>query len=330
MRKLTIKDVAKSAGVSTATVSRVLSGTGYVSDEVRQQVLSTVQSLNYQPNAIARSLKQDRSRSIGMILPDMTNPYFMAIANTLQRRLISAGYRVLFMDSDESPQKEREALDVLRSNRVDGIVLAGTGDNKEQLRHVLGADIPLVLVDRSIAGVGTDLVMEDNRTPAGEAITYLLAQGHARIGIVNGPATISTANERYEGVVEAYKEAGVPISSESVYQGDFTRASGKQAIHWFMAQSEPPTAIFSTNNEMTFGLYLGMKELGMETDSIEVVSFGELDFASLFRHRLSVIIQNPDMIGEAAAEMLLERLSNETKMRENRIFVPQFKARQES
>lgn len=327
MRKLTIKDVAKVAGVSTATVSRVLNETGYVSDEVRQQVLSTVQTLNYQPNAIARSLKLDRSRSIGMIVPDMTNPYFTAIAGTLQRKLLSAGYRVLFMDSDEKPEKEREALDVLRSSRVDGIVLAGTGGNKEQLRHILGAGIPLVLVDRSIPGVGADLVMEDNRSPASDAVTFLLERGHTRIGIVGGPDHISTANERYGGVVEAFEAAGVPMPSDTVVQGDFTRASGKQAIRSLLSLPEPPTAVFSANNEMTFGLYLGMKELGVATDSLEVVSFGDLEFASLFRHRLSVIVQNPELIGETAAEMLLKRLADETKMRESRIFVPQFKIR---
>ncbi|MFK7692553.1 LacI family DNA-binding transcriptional regulator [Paenibacillus sp. HJGM_3] len=327
MRKLTIKDVAKVAGVSTATVSRVLNGTGYVSDEVRQQVLSTVQTLNYQPNAIARSLKLDRSRSIGMIVPDMTNPYFTAIAGTLQRKLLSAGYRVLFMDSDENPEKEREALDVLRSSRVDGIVLAGTGGNKEQLRHILGAGIPLVLVDRSITGVGADLVMEDNRSPASDAVTFLLERGHTRIGIVGGPNHIRTANERHGGVVEAFEAAGIPMPSDTVVQGDFTRASGKQAIRSLLSLREPPTAVFSANNEMTFGLYLGMKELGVATDSLEVVSFGDLEFASLFRHRLSVIVQNPELIGETAAEMLLKRLTDETKMRESRIFVPQFKIR---
>lgn len=327
VRKLTIKDVAKEAGVSTATISRVLSGTGYVSEEVRKHVLATVNALNYQPNAIARSLKQEKSWGVGMIIPDMTNSYFMSIARTMQKRLVAEGYRLLFMDSEENPEKEREALDSLRSNRVEAIVLAGTGANTELLQQLASSDFPLVLLDRSIRGVNADLVMEDNRTPVREAIASLMRQGHRRIGVLAGPETISTARERSEAVREAFAEAGQTLRPGDLFAGDFTRESGKLAARHWLAMDDPPTAVFSANNEMTFGLYLGLKELGIEPDEIEVASFGDLEFSSLFRHRLSVVSQSPSTIGEAAADMVLRRLHAPDSARESRIFAPRFIAR---
>ncbi|MGF9713784.1 LacI family DNA-binding transcriptional regulator [Paenibacillus naphthalenovorans] len=324
LRKLTIKDVAKHAGVSTATISRVLNGSGYVSEDVRRQVLASVKELNYRPNAIARSLKQEKSRSIGMILPDMSNPYFMTIARTIQQRLVAEGYRLLFMDSDENPDKEREALDALLSNRVEGLLLAGTGGNKEQLRQLIGSGIPVVLVDRCVPGVSADLVMEDNRGPVRQAMEYLVSAGHRHIGMIHGPKTISTALERYEAAVRALQEAGFQVGEEYVYSGDFSRKSGKQAIQKLMKLPVPPTAVFSANNEMTFGLYLGLQEMGIGLDEVEVVSFGDLDFSSLFKHRLSVIMQHPESIGDSAAGILLDKLLHQKSAMENRIIIPQF------
>lgn len=324
MQKLTIKEVALEAGVSTATISRVLNNNGYVSEDVRKSVLDVIERLNYQPNAIARSLKQEKSRSIGIVLPDLTNPYFMILARAIQHRCVAEGYHLLFLDTEETPSKEKEALDFLMEKRVEGVVLAGTGENADKISAIRKSGVRVVLVDRLVDGLELDVVGEDNRNAAKKAIKALLHNGHSRIGIINGPQTISTARERYAGIIEGLAEEGMTSDKELIYSGDFSRESGIRAIREFMEMQEPPTAIFSSNNEMTFGLYLGLQQLSIPLDRLEVASFGALDFSTLFRHRLSVIQQNPAEIGEAVSDILLRRLAVNAGSVEQRIVTPEW------
>lgn len=322
MRKLTVKDVAKEAGVSTATVSRVLNNSGYVSEQVRGQVLAVVKKLNYQPNSIARSLKQEKTRSIGMIVPDMTNSYFMTIARQLQRKCMEIDYHLLIIDSEEDPRKELNAMQVLMEKRVEAIVLAGTGSNQEAIRAMISNGIYILLIDRRIDGITADVVAENNRVAAQEATRLLLLHGHRNIGIIKGPQTIHTAVERYEGVEEAMAQAGLQVQPDYVYEGDYSRESGVKAAHYLLNLPEPPTAIFSSNNEMSYGFYLGMHELGMDLQDIEVVSFGDLDLSPLFHNRLSVVQQNPVEIGEKAGDCIIDRLARNTRERIQIEFTP--------
>lgn len=207
MGAYTIKDVARVAGVSTATVSRVLNGNGYVQDSTRKKVNDTIQRLKYQPNAIARSLKQERSRSIGFILPDLMNSYFVTIARTIQRELLRLGYHLLMMESEDDEQMEREALELMQEKRVEAIILAGTGHNRKQIHSIRESGTYIVLVDRKIDGVVLDLVAEDNTVCTTEAIGYLLER-HERIGVIDGPADASTASERGRAVLESIETSG--------------------------------------------------------------------------------------------------------------------------
>lgn len=310
MTKLTIKEVAQEAGVSTATISRVLNGNGYVSEEARKRVLETVERLQYKPNTIARSLKQERSGGVGFVMPDLTNPYFMRISRKLQQSLAAEGYYVFFMDSNEQPDKERDAMNFLLEKRTEAILLAGTGGNVDLLTQVIKSGIPLILIDREVRGVDTDLVKEDNYSTAKTSVARLVRNGHLRIGLLEGPRHISTSAERIEGAIEGLRGAGISVPDAYRYQGDYSRASGAEAYAYFQSLTEPPTAIFSANNEMTFGFYLGMRGWSAPLDGLEVVSFGELESAPLFRNRLIEIRQNPEAVAEAAAELLILRLKN--------------------
>lgn len=324
MSKMTIKDIAREAGVSTATISRVLNNSGYVSSDVRQHVLEVIRKYNYQPNAIARSLKQEKSRSIGIVLPDMANPYFMKIARTIQHRCFQEGYHLLFMDTEESPEKESEALDFLTEKRIEALILAGTGSNRDQIQAISHSGIHVILVDRRFSGLRLDTVSEDNIYASKSAIEHLLEQKHERVGIVSGPQSISTARERKQGALIGLQEAGISPAPELLFEGDYTRESGVAAIRHFqnLLEQERPTAVFSANNEMTFGIYLGMQEQGVSLDSMEVVSFGELEFSSLFQHRLSVIRQNPEELGENIGDLLIRRLNGDDGAAVNRILMP--------
>lgn len=323
--KITIREVAQSAGVSTATVSRVLNDSGYVSEDARKRVLETVDRMHYKPNTIARSLKQERTGGIGFILPDLTNPYFMAISRLLQQRLAAEGYYVFFMDSGEHAEKERQALQFLLEKRVEAILLAGTGANQDVLRRIAQGGPPIVLLDRRIDGLDADIVKDDNEAASSAAVRLLARRGHRNIGLLHGPLHVPTALERRDGAWRGLRQAGLPRRQANDYGGDYTKESGIRAARYFLTMPEPPTAVFSANNEMTFGLYLGLKAMGLPLDRIEVASFGELEFASLFRHRLFTIRQDPVAVAEAAAELLFRRLRHPRDgRREARIIAPQW------
>ncbi len=321
-KKLTVKDVAREAGVSTATVSRVLNRTGYVSESVRVQVLDVVERLQYQPNSIARSLKQEKTNTIGIVVPDMTNPYFMTIARHIQRSCVSAGYHLLLMDSEEDAAKECDALDLLMEKRVEAIVLAGTERNRDKLTSIRARGTALVLIDRRIEGVDADVVCEDNANVTVRAVTELLDRGHRRVGVIAGPERIVTARERSEGVAAAFRERGLSIDPALVFAGDYTRESGRRAAIALMKAAQPPTAVFSANNEMTYGFYLGLREAGVDAASVEVVSFGDLEFSALFRQRLTVIRQDPEWIGSTAGETVLVRLRAPDRDRVENVRMP--------
>lgn len=322
LNKMTIKDIAREAGVSTATISRVMNNSGYVSPDVKVHVQEVIRKFNYQPNAIARSLKQEKSRSIGIVLPDMANPYFMKIARTIQHRCFQEGYHLLFMDTEESPEKESETLDFLLEKRIEALILASTGANCEQIQGIHDSGIHVILLDRRFSNLEFDSVTEDNIHAAKSAIAYLLENKHVRIGLVSGPSSISTAQDRKKGALDGLQEEGINIESELMFEGDYTRESGIAAIRHFYQLETPPTAIFSANNEMTFGIYLGLQELGVPLDELEIVSFGDLEFASLFQNRLSVIQQRPQEIGEMIGNILIRRLNGDHEGVENRILLP--------
>jgi len=311
--KPTIKQVAAEAEVSTATVSRVLNDSGYASKEIRERVLETVAKLNYQPNAIARSLKQDKTFMIGVVVPDISNPYFMGISRGVEDVVGPEGFQLMFCSSDESREKEGNLLKMLHEKRVDAILLATSGGNDHSLKLLADSGVPVVLVDRKPEseedGTRLDFVGEDNVEGAAQLTRRLLEKGHVRIGVVNGPIRASTGRERLEGVLRAMKEyqlAPDPI----VYNGDFTTESGILAVRKFLAADPKPTAIVSLNNAMSLGVLLEIVRCELKIpEDIAVASFGEVEAGLLLkRPKLYFIDQHPYEMGVRAGEILLGRI----------------------
>lgn len=225
MNNATIKDIAKELNISTATVSRVLNNSGYASDEVKKKVLETAKRLNYRPNAIARSLKKHQTNTIGIIVPDISNPFFMKVSRGIEDIVHKNGYHLIFASADENPKKEREMPQVLYEKRVDALVLATSGENEDYIKKIKSAGIPIILVDRKINNetLGLDYVVEDNIQGAYELTRYIIKHGHTRIGVVNGSLTVSTGWERFEGCKMALKENGIDLNSAYTFNGDFTK-----------------------------------------------------------------------------------------------------------
>lgn len=316
--RATIKQVAAEAGVSTASVSRVLNDSGYVSPDVRERVVAAVAKLHYQPSAIARSLKHDRTHMIGVIVPDISNPYFMGITRGIEDTIDSHGLQLMFCSTDENPDKERRLLRLLVEKRVDAIVLATSGGGKDVVERVVNAGLPVVLIDRRIdraeEQLPVDLVAEDNAEGACELANRLLDDGHTRIGIVTGPEHATTATERLEGALRALRARGRD-GEAVIVDGGFTMEGGKQAARVFLDSETRPTAVLSLNNRMSLGLLIEFIRSGVRIpDDITIASFGEVEACQLLAApNIYYIDQQPYEMGLATGELLLERLQAESE-----------------
>lgn len=326
MSRKTIKDIARESGVSTATVSRVLSKSGYASEETKEKVLRVAKELNYQPNGIARSLKMERTNTIGVIIPDISNPYFMQISKGIEDVVQQDSYNLIFASSDENPIKEKEMLKVLLEKRVDAIVLATSGNNIESIEKAKLTGVPIILVDRKVDDekLKLDSVVEDNFYGAYKLAEYLIKNNHRKIGIINGPLSVSTGIERFSGYKHALKDNGIELNEDLIYSGNFLMNDGKEAVNYFINRLNLPTAILSFNNTMTFGVILQLTRLGLEIPKDMVVaSYGETEVSKLLNPPGIICAkQSPYKIGVRAGKLVLTRLKNRTKEVINEVYKP--------
>jgi len=218
-----IKQVAREAGVSTATVSRVLNGSGYASREAREKVLQAIERLNYRPNAIARSLKQDKTYTIGILVPDISNPYFMRMSKGIEDVVRGEGYHLIFASTDEDPDKEAHLLELFSEQRVDVIVLAASSSTDALLTELAGSGIHVILADRRLPGIGRklDTFLEDNAAASRQLTERLIHDGHKRIAVIHGGYRISTSAERLEGYRAAMEDYGLSVDERYLFDGRF-------------------------------------------------------------------------------------------------------------
>lgn len=309
---VTIKDVAKEAGVSIATVSRVLNDNYPVSDESREKVLEACKKLKYRPNDVARSLKHNRTNTIGLVVPDISNPYFMRIAISIERIVSEYGYNIIFASTHEDKNKEIELLETFYERRVDFLVLATRQRDSKKINQFIDQGFKIILVDSSLDNVKTDVIVEDNYNGAYSLTEELIKAGHEKIGIINGLMSVSTAKERYRGFYEACNDYGIKINEGYILNGDYGRSkSYKVTMDMFKKYKKLPSAMFSANNYMTEGFMIACKEFGLSIpDDISLVSFGEISVPELTEPRLTIINQDSEYMGQRVGEVIVKRLDN--------------------
>lgn len=301
----TIHDVAARAGVSAATVSRFLRGQRVRSPEAIQ---AAVDELGYWPSAAAQSLKSGRTRTIGVVVPDITNPYFAAVVKGMESVTRSEGYRIILANTDESSEREDELLaDMVR--RVDGVVLAPATEQDETPLHVRDADVPLVFVDRDLAGgEHFDAVLVNNDEGGRQAAAHLLALGHTRIAAISGSQDSTPGRCRREGFVAALAAAGVELEAAHDLIGDFREESGYQLTISLLSRPEPPTALFTANNLMTLGALKALHDMRVDVPGrMSLIGFDDLDTGPLLRPPLTVIDRPMVEQGVLAMRLLLRR-----------------------
>ncbi|HLO32804.1 MAG TPA: LacI family DNA-binding transcriptional regulator [Anaerolineales bacterium] len=307
----TVLDVAKRAGVSPITVSRVINNSGYISQVTRERVEAAVRELGYVPNTLARGLRSKRTKTLALVVTDITNPYFTLMARGVEDVAGDSDYTVVYCNTDESEAKEEKYANILAQRQVDGVLLVPSGGNVKTIKFLLSNGICVVALDRHLSGIEIDSVRSDSVDGAKRLIKLLIRLGHKQIAIITGPREVSTSVERVTGYRQALTEAGLN-GTELVYYGAFNQQSGYEFTNQAMRHASKPTAILGANNFITIGILKALHDLNVEVPGdVSVVGFDDLPESMLVAPFLTVAAQPAYEMGRVAAELLLKRISGE-------------------
>ena len=309
-QRITIQDISRRARVSPSTVSRVLTGSATVSQEKRAAVEEAIQSLNYKPSLIARSLRTNKTFSLGLLVNDITNPFYSNLARGVEEEALDQGYSLILCNINEDPERELHYLKVLRSKHVDGIILGPTGGNSEFIVEI-SQQIPTLLVDREITGSNIGVVTVDNEWGAYQATRYLLQRGHQNIGLATWQQDILTMRQRFAGYQRALDEYGLHVDLANIMKVPrLTAETTDEIAQQFLKRDTPPTAMFALNNQLGLGVLSAIHRLGLRIPhDIALVVFDDLSIFSLYTPPISVVRQPAFEIGTRAIQRLLQEIS---------------------
>lgn len=312
-KKPSIKDIADAAGVSIATVSRVLNKSSNVRRETAYRVLEAADEMDYRPNRVARRMRVKSSDSlmIALVLTDIGNPFFSELARGVESIAYENKHAIITCNTDEDPEKERFYIHSVLAEKVSGLIIAPTPGNIDLLKELKTRDYPVVCVDRYPEKLNIDSVTVNNGQGAYEAVKRLTDLGHTRIAIVNGIEGLSTTKDRFKGYEKAMEEAGLVISDELILYQNYKESGGRKAIRQLLSLEEPATAIFATNNLMTLGCYEEMHVRGVHVPGdMAIIGFDDMPWAVALNPPLTAVKQPSYEMGIHAAELLLKRLGN--------------------
>ncbi len=308
-----IKDVADAAGVSTATVSRVLANKPHVRQEVKARVMKVVRKLNYRPNRVARSLRSQKSTIIGLIVSDIENPFFQQVGRAVEDAAHEQGYSVMLCNNDEDPDKEQRYLNLIRDENLAGIILSPTRQTADNFSATSELNIPMVVIDRRVSNAEVDNIVIDNVQAAHTITTHLIEHGHRRIGAIFGTGS-TTGRERREGLVAALKDHNIQQSSDLIKYTNPREEDGFNTTIKLLQLSEPPDAIFTSNSLLAAGALRALRESNKAIpEEIAFASFDETTWAKLVVPALTVIEQPTYEIGRTATELLIKRIQDPTR-----------------
>jgi len=327
----TIKDVAQHAKVSITTVSHVINGTRFVSENSRLRVQQAIEALNYVPSALARSLKSSRTHTVGMMIPNSSNPYFAEIIRGIEDTCFEAGFNVILCNSDDDPHKQGTYVRVLSEKQIDGLIVLSSGSDLELLDTLRSASMPQVVVDREIDDLAADLVEVNHEAGGYLATRHLLELGHSRIACIAGPQALSPSRQRVEGYQRALNEAGIGVDNRLLRTGDFTSEGGHRAMHALLALPERPSAVFASNDLMAIGAICAAAQGGLVIPrDLSVVGFDDIALAAYSNPPLTTVVQPKHQTGELAARLLLERIAEPGRALQREILQPKLCVRQSS
>lgn len=310
----TLKDLAEMTGYSKSTISRIFNDPSKVKKTTMVVLNEAIEKLGYQPSRVAQRLRagQGKAKVIGLIIPDIMNPFFADITKGVEDVAYANGYALILSNSDENIKRQKYALETLRMEAVDGIILPPVHETDDQVKEYLENGIKIVCVDRRVRNVKVDCIVSDNRIGAYNAVKYLINKGHRRIGFIGGISGISTSSERLAGYNDAIQEFGLDNDKNLVKQGDSRQDSGLILTQHLLDLKTPPTAIFTSNNLMTLGALIACsrKNLNIPND-ISIIGYDDVPWAEALNPPPTVMAQSGYEIGKMAAEILLSRIQND-------------------
>ncbi len=322
MTRVTIRDVARVAGYSINTVSRALTGKPEISPATRTRILEVAAQLGYKPNWLARGLRSSRTGIIGVIVADIANPYFSTLVKGAVKMARAYDYNIVLLSTDEDYDREKEAIQVLLSQRVDGVLIAPTQKGTETIEELVKSEVPFLLMSRYFAELETDYVIMDDLQGGFLATEYLLNRGHKRIAMINGPLHISSARERFEGYKKALSQHGLEVDLSLIVSGALTMEDGYRAARRLL-QRASLSAIFAFSDFVAFGVLRAIREQGLRVpQDIAVVGFDDILFASCMETPLTTVDGSKERLGKKAVEILVRKLNKEKPAKQVKIRLP--------
>lgn len=305
----TMKDVAAHLGISSSTVSRAVNNTGYVSEEMRAKISDAISALEYQPNLLARGLRKKSTSLIGLIVPDLMNPYYTGIAQTIENLLAAREFRMILSLTNDNPMSELLYLQEMQKQRVAGIIISTSGHNQEYLNSLSRAGLPIVAHMREIRSRTMDNVGAPDCEGAQTAVNHLVGLGHRRIGILCGPQILSTGRNRLMGYQQALKAAGIAADTRLIKIGAFRRPFAIQATGELLDLNPRPTAIFAAGGELTAGLLKMLHERGVRVpEDMSVVGYDDPEWFSFWTPPITSVTVPVDKLSEATVDLLVRRV----------------------
>jgi LacI family transcriptional regulator len=323
--RVTIREVAADAGVSPMTVSRVINESSRVNELTRRRVQDSIAKLGYVPNRLARGLIQRKTGALGVIVPDVANPFFTLVVRGVERVAWRAGYHVILCDTQGELERERGYLEDMVAFQVEGVLIAPVSDlSRPHLRLLTRNSVPFVLIDRSIAGFEADLVQGDSVGGARRLVEHLIALGHRRIGMVTESAEVSTARDRVKGYTEALAAAGIPVIPELVAESSAIDPDAAfEATLRLLSLPDPPTAIFAVNNIAVVGVVEAARQQQLDIPAdLALVCFDDIEHVSRLYPFLTVMAQPAETYGTVATQLLLDRLGGRVRERRRIVVLP--------
>ena len=312
-KKITIKDIGRMANVSHTTVSRALNNKSRIRNETKEKILSIARDLNYQPNFIARSLVMKRTRTLGLVITTIANPFYIELAQGIETTARGLGYNIILCSTHSDISIEKQYIDMLRSKGVDGIIFTSAHMGDPNIIELAEEEYPIILVNRRtyhpIVMEKVDYVGVDNILGGFLAVEHLIKLGHKRIGVIGGSSESSVGFERLEGGKKALTTSGLEVIRDYFLEGDFLKGSGYQGGKKFLKMDVPPTAIFATNDYMALGTYQAILEEGIKVpEEIALIGFNDIEFTSMKGIELTTIGQKKYEMGSLAVKTLVEKV----------------------
>ena len=312
---VTLRDIAERGGVSLKTVSRVINKEPQVSSKTREKIERIIEEIGYQPNNIARSLKKNKTNTIGYIIPDISNQFFGIAGKAIETILRKKGYSLVISSTHNTPEHEVETLKLFASQKVDGIIFATLGETKEFIRHYLNRfDIPIVTIDNKIQDLDLDSILHDNFNGAFLLTKHLIQHRHQQIAFVGGPLNQTSGHLRYQGYKKALQEAGIPFDEKLVKIGNWQIKSGYDLVSDLMGSGNRFTSLLAANSYMALGCLRALRKNGLKVPrDIAMVSFDNFDFTEVTDPPLTTLRSMESKIGIAAAECLLSNIEDRSR-----------------